>query len=516
MQSISHDKDDAPGATRAPNATATQATPDFASRAAARVALAVALLLGVAADRLLSNGPTGLGWVLWIALLGTGAVVIVRQARFPWQRETTLAGAVAVCAAVIPAMRASDELHGLAMLVLITAASLPLLRARRLRFGATPVVAQLLGLATVGGNALVGVVPLMASDIGRSGVPTRMLRVPLVAARAALLAVPPLVVFGALFASADPLFERYLREVVRFGTQDVFAHLAFALTFCWISAGLLRGLLPRRSPLSNLPVLPSVPTVELNVALGAVTGLFLVFVIVQARWLFGGAEVLQASTGLTVAQYARRGFFQLVAAAALVLPLLLAADAASRDASPAAHRIARILSASLLALVFVVMASAMQRMTLYTQRFGLTDQRLYATAFMGWLAVVFAWYVITTLRGRPLRFSAGPIVAGIIAVFTLAAANPDALIARVNLARAHEGAPVDGNYLAQLSVDAAPVLLAHFAELPPQARCRVARKLLHHYNSKTLDWRFANRSHVEAVALTGDNLDMLRGATTCQ
>jgi hypothetical protein len=237
--------------------------------------------------------------------------------------------------------------------------------------------------------------------------------------------------------------------------------------------------------------------------------LFFAFVLVQARWLFGGAAALQAVPGLTVAEYARRGFFQLVVAAALVLPLLLIADAGAQTA--AARRTTRILSGALVALVFVVMVSAMQRMTLYTQRFGLTEQRVYGTAFMGWLAVVFAWFVITTLRGRRRRFAVGPVIAGITSVFALAAANPDALITRVNMERAHAGAQVDGAYLAQLSADAAPEVLKHFGELAAPARCTIARRLLRQA-ADPYSWRTANLARVQAEQLVGQNRALLQAA----
>jgi hypothetical protein len=69
-------------------------------------------------------------------------------------------------------------------------------------------------------------------------------------------------------------------------------------------------------------------------ALGALDLLFLLFVAVQARWLFGGARTVAETTGLTIAEYARRGFFELVTAAALVLPLLLLADWATQRDTP--------------------------------------------------------------------------------------------------------------------------------------------------------------------------------------
>ena len=64
--------------------------------------------------------------------------------------------------------------------------------------------------------------------------------------------------------------------------------------------------------------------VELGIVLGLLDVLFLAFVLVQFRYLFGGAELVQVSATLTYAEYARRGFFELVAVAAL-----LAADHAA-------------------------------------------------------------------------------------------------------------------------------------------------------------------------------------------
>ena len=73
--------------------------------------------------------------------------------------------------------------------------------------------------------------------------------------------------------------------------------------------------------------------------------------------------------------------------------------------------------------------------------YGLTEERLYATAFMGWLAAVFLWFAATVMAGRRERFAFGAIVAGFLLVIVLSALNPDALIARTNLARAKTGRP---------------------------------------------------------------------------
>jgi len=93
-----------------------------------------------------------------------------------------------------------------------------------------------------------------------------------------------------------------------------------------------------------------------------------------------------------------------VTVAGLTLPLLLTLhawqdwqglDSPGQHAAP--ERLFRALAALLLALLFVIMASALARMNLYRSEYGLTELRVYTTAFMGWLAVVFAWFGATVL-----------------------------------------------------------------------------------------------------------------------
>jgi hypothetical protein len=176
---------------------------------------------------------------------------------------------------------------------------------------------------------------------------------------------------------------------------------------------------------------------EIVVALALVDLLFLAFVAVQLGTFFGGDALVRRELGLTYAEYAREGFFQLVAATALAVPLLLAADWMLRGASRRVRGAARILSLVLVALLLVVVASALQRLRLYTEEFGLTQARVFATAAALWLAAVLAWLA----AARRERFAAGALATAFAGLLALNAVNPDGLIARTNLARAAEGKP---------------------------------------------------------------------------
>ena len=119
----------------------------------------------------------------------------------------------------------------------------------------------------------------------------------------------------------------------------------------------------------------------------------------------------------------------------------------------------------MVALLFVVVASALQRMYLYTSEFGLTELRLYTTIFMVWISVVLVWFVLTVLRARRDRFAFGALIAGFAAIFAINAMNPDALIASTNIDRLEEGKRFDAYYLTTLSADAVPVIVESLPEI---------------------------------------------------
>jgi hypothetical protein len=232
-----------------------------------------------------------------------------------------------------------------------------------------------------------------------------------------------------------------------------------------------RLLAPSAAP-RPLPARRIGPT-EVAAVLALLDALFLAFVLVQLRYLFGGKELVEARLHLTYATYARHGFFELLAVSVLVLPILLAADYLCRGTGRRG-RLVRVLSALLVALGLVVMASALQRMRLYQREYGLTELRIYATGVILWLGCVFVLLAATVLRGRPCTFATGAVVSGFAATLALYLVNPDALIARTNLNRPK----VDVAYVSHLSADAVPTLLDRLPTLRPAVRQQIAAALL--------------------------------------
>jgi hypothetical protein len=461
--------------------------------------LGSALFLGLLGDELLRATPLGLNVLLWVGAL---CAVVVTLARW---RGTALTGGrlwmipTLLLFAAMLVWRDSTWLVALDLFAIVVALSLGALRTPRPvhRVGLTDYA---VGLAHASAAASAKPVTLMQEDIDWNEFPKgSQARQAVAVGRGLMLAAPLLFLFGALFVAADSVFQDYVKNAVP-DPGDLTLHVALVALFAWVSAGLVREYLSKPEPV-DASVQPwfRLGATELTVVLALLDLLFLAFVLVQLRYLFGGDTLVEERTHLTYAEYARHGFFELVTVAVLVLPLLLLADWVRRRDPETRDRLFQVLAGALILLLFVVMASALQRMRLYQREYGLTELRVYTTGFMLWLAVVFVWTGITVLRGRRDLFAVGALVSGFAAILAINLVNPDSLIARTNLDRPNLDLP----YLMRLSDDATPELVKALPTLAPRQREQLAAELASRRSAKS-DWRTWNLSrHRSQQALDG-------------
>lgn len=192
-----------------------------------------------------------------------------------------------------------------------------------------------------------------------------------------------------------------------------------------------------------------------------------------------------------------------------MLPLLLIADAVCLRQSNKTQITFKVLSSTLIALVMVVMVSAMQRMQLYTSEYGLSELRFYTQAFMVWLATVCVIFVGTVLRANRGLFAKLSYGAGLISIAALHIINPDALIQRTNLPMA-KLQKYDTAYALTLSNDGIPSLLNGLAQLPGQQQREIADCLLSRRSGAWhTDWRAFNWSRMQAYNAVQNHLKEL-------
>jgi hypothetical protein len=461
--------------------------------------LSVALVLGILADVLFHGAGPGLNVPLWIGSLVLAGRWVRRGAH---RADVVLVGLLAllVCFAACVAWRASPFLRFWSLVALLAAGGAIATQLRQ-PIANAGLVDYLRGTAAAFGHLATGA-GTTAQELPLPGPAWARYRRRVGAATVGVaLAVPVFLVFGGLLTAADPVVEGFVTRLFDWDFARALEHAGIVLLAGWPAAGWLRAMaVPHERTERNggTALLPrKVGAVELAVPLGTLTVLLVCFVAVQARYLFGGASIMQL-TGLTYAEFARRGFFQLVWLGALVVPLLLGAQLALDRTSPGAVQSFRALVVVLVALVGLVMVSALGRMKLYVTAYGLTEDRLYATAFMTWVGGVLVWFAATELRNRPRRFTSGAVLAGVAVIAALNVLNPDGLVARTNLARAQAGLPFDAAYLARLSVDAVPAIATHWSELDPASRRTLTEGVLARATPID-DWREWNWSQWHAA-----------------
>ena len=343
----------------------------------------------------LFDGAWGVNTVVWatVAMIG---LLLCAAGGAGVSPALALAATLGVAIAGVTALTANGTLHGwtaLALVVLLAVTSKLAEDGRSERIGWSFIVrAPLSAAVRFLGEAMRRAAHLaarMAAERSQGWM------------RGALLALPVVVVFGLLLANADPVFatlRRSLEEVLR--RWDFLPRLTFfgVLFVASLGAGglALRGS-TASAPISPPPPCPCLGRTERLVVLGAVAGLFGVFLLLQLTYLFGNAPAV-AGSGITFAEYARRGFNELTIVATLCALLLMALDRHAQRSTRegAVRRVAWALVAETL----LLLVSAFRRVWLYEDAYGFTTTRLYAQTYMIVMALVLAAAGVGAPRGR--------------------------------------------------------------------------------------------------------------------
>ena len=293
-----------------------------------------------------------------------------------------------------------------------------------------------------------------------------------VALRGALIAAPVLVVIVALLASADEVFAR-LVGVDQLSADDVFVHLVLFTTSAWIGAMLLRTASTDLDDAGDPP--PRVlGAVEGAIVLGAIGLVLGAFALAQVIDVVGVSDRL-VGEHFDRAEYARSGFFQLLWVAGIIVTVVLAVRLFVRHDSLRSERWIDRLGLVTCLLTLPVVAVSVRRLSLYADEYGLTMLRLYSTVAaisIGIMLLLIAAAIAGVGRSRAWLPGALAIVP-LVALLGLDVMNPEALVARVNMERENPRVTTDGRYLALLSDDAVPTIVANLDRLAEFQRDRL-------------------------------------------
>ena len=452
-------------------------------RAAARQALAAIAGAGVVAAFAMVAGRPGLGWPIVALAVGTVAIMVARRRPAP---GTVLWGGAALALVTVAAVRDAGYLVWLCLLAAFGAGSLALSGGRTVR--------GLAAGASAGTVAPLRAMPWAVRGLVRHRSAPRRARVGASVAVAVLLVV----VFGALFASADHTFAALVDAAVP-ATNGVEV-VAAAFRFLAVAAiALGTGYLAAGRPgFDDLP--PAVPRLvrraEWVLPLAALDLVFLVFIGVQVADLTGGVP-----DGATYSGYARSGFWQLDVVTVLTLLVLGVAARVAPRVERVDRLLLRVLLGTLAVCTLAVVASAIRRLSLYEDAYGFTRLRVLVGAVELWLGVVFLLVIVAGVRLRAGWLPRAVVGTGLVGLLVVAAVNPDRFIAERNVDRYARTGDIDLLYLATLSADAAPAL----DRLPPGQRACALYAIATRLYETDDDWRTWNldRSQARAVIEAG-------------
>lgn len=326
--------------------------------------------------------------------------------------------------------------------------------------------------------------------------------------RGALISLPILFVFLLLLSSADLVFQRYVQALLSFDISPKLVSHGLLIGFV---ASLFMGafaliFLPSKTTDVTLEAREKLGlklgATEATVVLGSVGSLFFLFVIIQLAYLFGGAEHVSVE-GHTYAEYARKGFFELIAVAAISLGLILAVKKSVLLRQGSMNSRLKWLSGVLVAEVMIIMLSAHLRLNLYEDAYGFTALRLWSHLFVYWLAIAFWLLLIHIIKESRSSVYAFQLFISVLGFFVfLNFVNPDSFIARQNINRFNETGKIDMIYLSDLSEDAAPEI-AKLLDSQNDRVSQAAARILYQQKEygtvgETEDWQSVNVSRENA------------------
>jgi hypothetical protein len=273
-----------------------------------------------------------------------------------------------------------------------------------------------------------------------------------------------LAVFVPLLTGADAAFAGVLGRLTP--TVDGDSVVRWLTMFFLVGAGAAGASLAITAPPEVIPRdrrASRLARVQWAMPVGILVLLFTGFAVIQFAALFGGSDYVRRTSGMTYAEYARSGFWQLLAVTVLTLVVVAAAAHWAPRETASDRAWLRGLLGALSVLMLVVVASALSRMWAYQQAYGFTVLRLLVEACELWLGVVYLLVIAAGVRLGAGWLPRAVVGSGLTGLLVFAWLNPERMIAEHNIANNR----IDVVYLSGLSADAAPALPVGLRPCPP-------------------------------------------------
>ena len=327
-----------------------------------------------------------------------------------------------------------------------------------------------------------------------------------------IISVPLLVIVIPLLASADTVFQNFLADILKslesIGSIPLAEHVGVIGIITVLLFGYLAVVLKAEVEGASVPVERgtggSDATIVVTV-LVMVNAVYILFCAIQFTYLFGGEEVIRSIPDYTYAEYARRGFSELIVVTVINLSILLIGLRFTKNDGKL-DRLVLALRCLLVLCTVIMLYSAHLRLKLYEDAYGYTYARIFAHTFIGFLFTLFMLTLYKLWR-RELPLLKAFAVAALLAYTTLNYVNIDAIIAQRNIDRYFRTGKIDLDYLQELSYDAIPELTRlsadSYGDMAAKAEAVFLRDKQAELNSES-PWQSYNFSKAKAKRILSE------------
>lgn len=322
-----------------------------------------------------------------------------------------------------------------------------------------------------------------------------------------LISVPVLAIIIWLLSSADIVFKNLF---VNIPVSKIIKHFlvvisVFIYTVCFLWS-LLKAFDEReKSTYERIKWKLFFDPVILLTILVLINVIYAVFSVIQFAYLFGGSSFVLPSS-YTYAEYARRGFFELVVVSIINFGILLFGIVFVKKENKKIFTAIRAFLTLLVVFTFVLLASAFYRMLVYEQAYGFTYLRVFVQTFMIMLFflsivnIIYIWY-------SKIPIIKSYFIISLAVYIIMNFANVDVIIAKNNINRYYETGQIDMDYLKGLSYDAVPEmqkLLVSVKDSSEPYEKQIAEDIIEDFEEKKIkledqkSWQSFNISRYEA------------------
>ncbi len=272
-------------------------------------------------------------------------------------------------------------------------------------------------------NIFISVKSLFTNSNGKKGTLGKVL-IGLVCAIPVLIVVIPLLISSdyAFHGMMNSIFSNTVSTIFKtiFGLHLALFVIAYGFSLKWNRTKKLTD--SKFKGIENVYIISFLSTVSVS---------YLLYLFSQLAYFFSAFKGFLPDGEITYAQYARKGFFEMSAVAVINLCLVFLSLLLSKKVkSKVCHGI-KILSTFISVFTLIIIATAISKMVLYIDTYGMTVLRITTSAFMLFLAIVFIGAILRIYIIR-INIIKTALITACCIILTLGITNVNAVCAKFN------------------------------------------------------------------------------------